>query len=411
MRYIVFFHLFIAINGLCCAPSNPSRHLNPDGTIGGLIDSRSKVSHEAYVGYNVKVCDRVTVESNVHLTGHVVLKNRAWVGKYVQIKDLAEVGGEVILRGEMNSPIIIKDKATIFGSVQVFGGTKISGSSQLNGFTKIYQSEVVGNAKICSNYIIRNQFVDDDYYCASADSISKAEVKLVNYSEEAINKRQPFIEFMLSEHRFSVTPSDFQIHVNGRIVDPLDIKIRGDRLRVANGDNLEDGFNTIQLSGRDDQGKRVVSPEMQVLMGSESVKIDIASESLSAPIEMKFDVSFYVNKKKLIGSARYREGKLLLLNVPVRMGDALSVSIKGLSKSEIVFETFDSISSLPKTIFARRLPKLISNDLSYTDGLASWQISNSDFVSVVSQGGAEISSDLKFIWRRVRDIEKIFGDK
>jgi len=79
------------------------RHVNPDGSLGGLVDDTADVSPTSWVHLSARVCDNVNIFGSSAINKDVVLKG---YGTYVDYYFFI-AQGEVVYKHSPNHPKII----------------------------------------------------------------------------------------------------------------------------------------------------------------------------------------------------------------------------------------------------------------------------------------------------------------
>lgn len=54
--YLLMF--FQSVEGFTCNLNGAKKHLNPDGSLGGLVSRDARVAASSYIDMNAKICDR-----------------------------------------------------------------------------------------------------------------------------------------------------------------------------------------------------------------------------------------------------------------------------------------------------------------------------------------------------------------
>lgn len=372
-----------------CVLVNPIRHVNPDGTQGGLVSRGAKVESSVHIGFNARVCDRAWVDGNAQILDYAVVKEDAWVREYSNIKDRATVGGSSVIRGTRNTPVYISEDSNVYGGARILTGTRISGRAEVFGGVSIQDSNITGTAKVCESYMISYQDINDDYFCASEETPSRTTVSISGYKVDSFNKKSNRIRLSSSNYNFSRDSNVFQVFINGNQVEPSKIFSQGKLLNIEDETFQVEGLNKIQLVGRDEYGKKIQSEELEFIVGTSSKTINISHEVGVIEEAMSFKVAYTYQDKSYGGSASFRNGMLRLDGLPSNMGD-FEVSISGFGESTLIAENFASLSEIPETIYTYTMPKFINNNLAFTDGLVSWKKSHPDLVRTSVENGKTI---------------------
>jgi hypothetical protein len=74
------------------------RHINTNGSVGGLVASTAYVDPYVYVGYYCQVEGNACVEGNVRLEGFVVITEEALVSNF-DYEDPLVIAGTVLIKG------------------------------------------------------------------------------------------------------------------------------------------------------------------------------------------------------------------------------------------------------------------------------------------------------------------------
>ena len=104
------------------------RHINPDGSTGGLVENTAFVEKTAHVDYYARV------EGYAHVLGTAKIRDRARVSGYAIIYNNVRVADNAVIEGDasVGCKAIIYDNAKIFGSAIIPGDAYIGRNAKID---------------------------------------------------------------------------------------------------------------------------------------------------------------------------------------------------------------------------------------------------------------------------------------
>ncbi len=134
------------------------RHTNPDGTVGGFVESTALVDRNVYVSQkalilglaqvldNAQILDRTQVCDNARVSGNARVCGNAVVESHAQVCDNAMVGNNSVISGNVK----------VFGSAEVYGEVWLVGNAQIS--KGILYTQEMGNLTPVTEYIDELQY-------------------------------------------------------------------------------------------------------------------------------------------------------------------------------------------------------------------------------------------------------------
>ena len=126
-------------------PSAASRHMNPDGSVGGWVATSAYVAASVHVGYDARVYGRANVADGVRIINEASVYGNANVSGLVRIREHARVYGNSVVSG---NALIMGSSARVQGSCSVYGNATIRDGAQVDQ-----------NATVCGFAIVRGSAV------------------------------------------------------------------------------------------------------------------------------------------------------------------------------------------------------------------------------------------------------------
>ncbi len=117
-------------------PVQAYRHTNPDGTIGGWVATKTRISPNATIGKFARVGRGCMILDYAQILGSARILAGAMIVDSATIKDAATVSGEVIVGGfaQIYDRAKIRDHVQVRGNAIVCGDTAISGGIEVGGY-------------------------------------------------------------------------------------------------------------------------------------------------------------------------------------------------------------------------------------------------------------------------------------
>lgn len=402
LKLIVLSTVLMMNQSYACLVGESIQHINPDGSLGGWKSKDSKVASTSFVSSNAKICDKALVEGNARILGYAVIKENAWIRDNAEIRENAIIGGNSIVWGKVKNLAIVRGHARVYGSAKILNGTIVTDNSEVFGGVSLYDSDVRSKSKVCETIVLKKQSIFDDYFCS--DSLSRGEVKLVNYNENSFNKKQSHFKLIINSYNFSLNTQDFNVTVNGSLIDQEDLQVSGNILTVLNSDYLIEGKNQLHVLGRDEFGKKISSDIMEFIVGFDSKEIEVGTQIPGMAIN--FDVEYTYQNKKYGGLAKFDGSSLFLEGLPSNL--TFLVELKGIGSGGMISESFESIQNIPSYIEAFKLPPFENNELNFENGLKGWYISHPENLNIEIKDGKKIVTLLPDQIERI-EIAKTFN--
>ncbi|MFA5583832.1 MAG: hypothetical protein WDA09_06420 [Bacteriovoracaceae bacterium] len=388
LKYILICFFIYSHGSLACEMVSPARHINPDSTEGGLVSSKAKVAPSAYIGYNVKVCDSAWVDGNAKVLDQAMIKGNAWVREFSTVKDRAVIDEHAVLWGNQGFPVLVEGDAHIFGNARIMAGTKISDQSRVYGNVSLTSSQVMGKARVCEKFDLKNETLGDDYFCPQgAYTISNTDVELLSYDLEKINPMKGILKFRFNGYPIVEDASKFKVWLNEELLDSLSIDVRKGTLEVNSYGVELDGINKVALEGVDIYGKVIFLEETEFILGSGVKELTLGEDKGIQDPGLEAKVFYTYDSRTFTGDFEYINGGIRLLNIPQgTIQDDIGVDISGVGDLLYFSDSYNSISSMPSEIDVYSYPEFIDNDLSLTGNLANWDVNHPELVSSESAG-------------------------
>lgn len=383
----IFLLLVIPLLGEACDGNVFTRHTNPDGSEGGLVNKDAKVEASVHIDHTAKVCDKAWVDGNARILGYAIVKEDAWVREYSTVKDRASVGGKSVVQGTRNTPVMISDDSRVYGSAKILTGTRISDRSEIFGNVSIRDSQITGTARVCEGYIISDQSIDDNYFCREGEEEkeSRAQVELISYNEDHFNKISDRIIFEIKDYRFLLDRNVFQILINGQQVNPGNIDVGHTRLVVNSSSLIVDGENEIKFLGRDEFNKILPQSYFHFIVGLGSRTIQVQQQDNSQDPKIRTNVSFIYEGREYKGLSKYKNGEIIVEGVPENLTD-VEFKIKGIGSRSFFVESYSSINQIPISFNATAIPPYQNNYTDFSHGLEGWSVSHIDNIQIATEG-------------------------
>lgn len=121
-------------------PVPATRHINPDGSVGGWVATTAQVGPGVYVGAKALVFDEAILTGNTRVLDTARLFGRAYTLYDPTICDNARVSGDVSVVGTCH----IGGNACVSGDVKISGRTRITGAVSLSGEITLDNASVFG---------------------------------------------------------------------------------------------------------------------------------------------------------------------------------------------------------------------------------------------------------------------------
>lgn len=400
MKY-VFGILVIAYSSqvFSCATES-RRHINPDGTQGGLVSLTAKVSNKAFISFDSKVCDHVVVEADSKILNGSQILERAWIRSNVVVSEESTVKGAALLWGQTSRSIVqIKGRSTVEGDVKLSNGTIISESSHIYGSVHLADVIVKSNSEVCGNFIISDLKIDDSYFCDNSTyEFSRSDVSLLNYKEEAFNSRTKNLEFKLSNGNSFDKDNTF-VSINDRVLAYPELKIYRNFITLS-PEALSEGVNDINILGKDHHNKVLRARSFKVLIGSGTKSFVLQNFDYSE--DLNVNAVYIYDEQEYEGKAKIINGDVVLYNLPSNF-ERLEVVLKGVNAKFLLFERFN-IFQAPDSLPLTTLPSHVDNFLNFENDLHGWQIS--DPAAVILESNVE-NKTLKIFPQYDRRVEVI----
>lgn len=381
IRILVALLLLIFKASFACELNSPHRHSNPDGSIGGLVSSTSRVEATAYVAYDAKICDGAWIEGNARVLGEAKIKENAWIRDNAIINEHAIVGGSAIVWGVSSQPAVVQGHSVVSGSAKILAGSLIEDRAEISGNTSLYGVTAAADAKICEGLILKDILITDDYFCSLNEVESRAVINLVSHRTDYFNPGGKKLVFETSNFEFAKNPNIFQITVNGSLVSIENINLSLRRLVVSNV-ILADGENEILISGRDEFNKKITQKSFTVFVGNATKFIDIQDVNEE---NFSVQVAYEYLGRNFSGNSKVLNGQLVLEGFPETL-DEVKIKVFGVGSKHYFSESFSSPLDIPFSIVPSNTPDFSNNNFDFRNGLDGWSISHPMNVILVGTG-------------------------
>lgn len=371
---------------LACGMTNPARHTNPDGSLGGFVSERAKVATTVHVDPGAKVCDSAWVEGNARILDSAVVKEQAWIRSFAIIRGRAVIAGRAYVEGIQNYPAIVEGNARVYGNGHILVGTTVTDNAVVYGSANIESSTVSENAEVCEDVRIDQETITDNYFCSEDGEISRINIVPETYKEGFVNKLAATVKFSARQYLFNRDASSFKVFINGNEVPSESVQISLSQISFTPGELQKEGWNTFRFEGIDQHQKKISTDDIRIFVGGSSKEIDINFENGSFEQQMKVEVIYRSLEDELRGLAKYHNGKLILEGLSEAL-DYYSVRLSAVGDQAFITENYSAIDQIPETLNAYSFPAFAVNDFSFEQGLAGWKISHSGNVSIVPESG------------------------
>jgi carbonic anhydrase/acetyltransferase-like protein (isoleucine patch superfamily) len=364
-----------------CELINPVRHINPDSTQGGLISAAAKVSPSAFVDFEARVCDSAWVDGNTKILDQATIKGSAWVREFSTVRDRAVVSEHAVIWGNKGFPVIVEGDSNIFGSAKILAGTRVSDHSRVYGNSTLKSSTLVNKARVCENYILTNENLTGNYYCAEGEEIlSVANLYLKSFQLDRFNAPVEEIVFKIEIFDFSQRKENYQIFINNNQILPEVIEVNRSELVINSMGYLKNGVNEIRFKGRDALDK-AIDEVFVFLVGTAEKNISIRDSTNQIESEMSFEIEFRYDGHNYQAESSFSNGTLNIHNIPTNLQFS-SISLKAVGQSSFIVEDYRDYSEIPEEIISTLIPIYIDNNTSIHEDLNTWSISNPDQVEI-----------------------------
>lgn len=384
----IFATFLLSANAYPCEMTNPVRHTNPDGSLGGLIDARARVAAGAFIAPTARVCGTAWVDGDAMILDGAVVKDQAWIGVHSVIKDRAVVSGRAHTEGSVVYKATVGGNAQVYGNARVFHGATVLGSAKVYGSVTLEGTQVSGSAVICEGQVIRRQEVTDDYFCSDAYD-SRADLEFETYAANKVNVKRDQVRLRSKNYNLSRDNSLFTVRLNGEIVDPSKVFVQGDSLGLNLSGLQTEGWNTFEIYGQDEHGKKISIPGEQFFVGSGIKAVNLQNNSGQVDNSISPTVTYHSRGVTLTGEARVQNGILELRGVAPGL-ELFEVEVSGVGSRQFIYEKFDSFEELPASLNTTPLPDFVNNNTDFSDNLVSWQMSHPGNVSIINENGKNV---------------------